>query len=145
MEGLWALVCVDDTNKYSTNIQRQKYIRNQIQRLLLETGMPYSLITFPTPLVNLLHSLHWFANATAIPIKWCSTRIPSLSLPLTVYIHSLTKFYYRFHSCKWISSSRNILRSATVESTRENFWYLVSFDEMKCDINSYHLKDVESK
>ena len=49
-----------------------------------ETGVPDSFITLPTPLVHLLHSFHCFAYATAAPVKWCSTRISSLSLPFTI-------------------------------------------------------------
>ena len=55
-----------------------------------KTRVPNRSITLPTVLVYLLHSLHRFANATAAPIKRCSTGISCLSLPLTIYQQRLT-------------------------------------------------------
>lgn len=46
--------------------------------------IPNGTLAFPATLMYLLHSLNWFANATAAPIKRCSAGVPCLGLPFAI-------------------------------------------------------------
>ena len=51
----------------------------------LECCSPQSLLTFPTPPMDLLNPISRSANPTAAPIKWRNADVASLCLPLAVW------------------------------------------------------------
>lgn len=51
---------------------------------LSESWTPQCIFVLSTTQVNVLHPLNRPANPAAFPIKWSSTYITSLSLPLTI-------------------------------------------------------------
>lgn len=72
------------------NTKSAVFYHSNLTLWISKMNVPNSFFSLSTRAMHLLHPLHGFAYATALPIKRCHACIPSLSPPFAIYFKLIT-------------------------------------------------------